>query len=132
MYIYTPGTHEPLTPPLPQVVWRLRELLEKQQTILKSCKIPGFEEVTVDPNVVEMQRQICCVLHACLDSSKKVGPSVYLKSLKKDLEIMRTKVLEEKGQMLLEQATEQEIPLPPPPPPPAGSSRDPRLRSRRR
>jgi hypothetical protein len=117
--ICTPLTHSlsPLLspPPLLQVVWRLRELLEKQQTILKSCQIPGFEEVTVDPNVVEIQRQICCVLHACLDSWKKVGSTVYLKSLKKDLEMMRTKVLEDKGQLLLEQATVQKNYLPPPP-----------------
>jgi len=87
-----------------QVVWRLRELLEKQQTILKSCNVPGFEEVTIDPNVVEMQSRVCCVLHFCLNSWKKVGHSVYMKSLEKELSVMKSRVLEEQGQKLLAQA----------------------------
>ena len=94
---------------LNQIAWDFRYLLATQQQILTKAKVPCFNGVSVDQDVILAQTRVCTVLHSAFYVRGKVGEDAHVKPLGK-LEESLLKALQE------EQEQEKVPPSQPPPP----------------
>jgi len=99
---------------LDQIAWDFRYLLATQQQILTKAKLPYFNGISVDHDVIMSQARVCAVLHSAFYVRNKVGEDAHVKPLKK-LEVDLMEQLQQEQEQISKQQQQQ---LPPQQPPP--------------
>lgn len=80
---------------LDQNAWDFRYLLATQQQILTKAKVPHFNGISVDYNVITSQARVCSVLHSAFYVRNKVGEEMHVKPLKKIQETLMDQLQQE-------------------------------------
>merc|ERR1712151_1200048 len=96
---------------LDQIAWDFRYLLATQQQILTKAKLPHFNGLSVDHDVIMSRARVCAVLHAAFYVRNKVGEENHVKPLKK----LEDELMQQLQQEQEQGNKQQQIPTQPPP-----------------